>query len=108
MLLLSSRGFSVPQIATVHECGEDVVRTWLHRYEQEGIAGLQDDPKSGRPKKQRLAEQIVETQVSQSPPCSGHVQSCWSVRLLTAFLCVRFHLSLSASTVRRLLKACDW
>jgi transposase len=108
MILLLGRGFSVPQIATVHDCGEDVVRNWLHRYEQHGIAGLEDEPKSGRPPKEPLAEQIVDSQASQSPPCSGHIQSCWSVRLLTSFLGVRFHLSLSASTVRRLLKACGW
>ena len=108
MVLLSGRGFSVPQIATLHDCGEDGVRHWLHRYEQQGIAGLKDEPKSGRPRKDPLAEQIIDTQASQSPPCSGHVQSCWSVRLLTAFLCTRFHLSLFASTVRRLLKVCGW
>lgn len=108
MILLSGRGFSVPQIAMVHDCGEDGVRQWLHRYEQLGIDGLEDEPKSGRPRKEPLAEQIVDTQASQSPPCSGYIQSCWSVRLLTAFLCVRFHLSLSPSTVRRLLKGCGW
>ena len=33
MVLLSDRGHSVPQIAAIHGCGQDVVRTWLHRYE---------------------------------------------------------------------------
>src|SRR5512146_727320 len=86
MVLLSDRGFSVPQIAAIHACGEDVVRTWLHRYEQQGIAGLEDEPRSGRPPKDRLAGQVVDAQASQSPPCSGHVQAWWSVALLTAFL----------------------
>src|SRR5262245_334548 len=31
MVLLYNRDLSVPQIAAIHECGEDVVRTWLHR-----------------------------------------------------------------------------
>jgi hypothetical protein len=31
MVLLSGRGCPVPQIALIHGCGEDVVRTWLHR-----------------------------------------------------------------------------
>lgn len=54
MVLLSGRGYAVPQIAAIHECGEDVVRTWLHRYEQEGVAGLEDAPRSGRPPADRL------------------------------------------------------
>lgn len=49
MVLLSGRGSSVPEIARVHDCGSDVVRTWLHRYEQQGVAGLEDESRSGRP-----------------------------------------------------------
>src|SRR2546423_9200749 len=90
MVLLSDRGFTVPQIAAIHACGQDVVRTWLHRYEREGMAGLEDEPRSGRPLKVRLAGPIVDAQASQSPPCSGHVQTCWSVSLLTAFMARRF------------------
>src|SRR5690242_21374492 len=94
MVLLSGRGYSVPQIAHIHDCGQDVVRIWLHRYEREGIKGLEDEPKSGRPPKDPLARQIVDAQASQSPACSGHVPSCWTVALLTVFLAVRFRLVL--------------
>jgi transposase len=108
MVLLSDRGLSVPEIANIHECGSDVVRTWLHRYEREGVAGLEDEPRSGRPPKDPLARHIVDAQASQSPRCSGHVQSCWTVALLTVFLAVRFGLNLAGSTVRRYLKVMDW
>jgi transposase len=108
MVLLSARGYSVPQIAAIHDCGQDVVRTWLHRYERDGVAGLADEPKSGRPPKDPLARHIVDAQAGQSPECSGHVQACWTVALLGAFLAVRFRLALSCSSVRRYLKALDW
>ena len=108
MVLLSDRHYPVPFIATIHNCGCDVVRTWLHRYEQKGVAGLEDEPRSGRPPKDPLAQHIVDAQASQSPRCSGHVQACWTVALLTAFLAVRFCLHLSHSTVRRYLKAMEW
>ena len=84
MVLLSDRGFTVPQIAAIQACGQDVVLTWLHRYERKGVAGLEDEPRSGRPPKDPLAGPIVDAQASQSPPCSGPVQCCWSVVLLTA------------------------
>ena len=85
MALLSGRGCPVPQIALIHGCGEDVVRTWLHRYQQHGVAGLYDHPKSGRPPKDRLTGPIVDAQASQSPRNSGPVPAGWSVGLLTAF-----------------------
>jgi transposase len=108
MVLLSDRSFSVPQIAEIHECGEDVVRHWLHRYEELGIAGLEDEPHPGRPPMDPMARHVVDTQASQSPECSGYVQSCWTVGLLTAFLALRFHLRLSPSTVRRFLHQMGW
>ena len=108
MVLLSDRGFTVLQIAAIHACGQDVVRTWLHRYEREGVAGLEDEPRSGRPPKDPLARLVVDTQASQSPPCSGHVQTCWSVSLLTAFLARRFRLVLSCTSIRRLLHQMGW
>ena len=108
MVLLSARGYTVPQIAEIFELGEDVVRTWLHRYQQTGPAGLDDRPRPGRPPTDRLARQIVDTQASNPPPNSGLVQTCWTVGLLTTFLATRFGLALSLSSVRRHLKAAGW
>ena len=108
MVLLSGRRDSVPQIAEIHECGQDVVRTWLHRYERAGVAGLADEPKRGRPPKDPLARSIVDAQAGPSPECTGHGQSCWTVAVLTVFLAVRFRLGLSCSSVRRSLKLMGW
>lgn len=108
MVLLSDRGYVVPFVAIIHNCGCDVVRTWLHRYEEEGIAGLKDEPRSGRPPKDPLARHIIDAQASQSPECSGHVQSCWTVALLAAFLAFQFCLHLSCWSVRRYLRVMDW
>jgi transposase len=108
MVLLSGRGCRVPRIAQIHDCGEDVVRLWLHRYKEHGIAGLQDEPRRGRPLKDRLAAEIVDTQASQAPECSGHARTFWTVATLTAYLLSRFGLALSRSSVRRYLKAKGW
>ncbi|HXI15042.1 MAG TPA: IS630 family transposase [Chloroflexota bacterium] len=108
MVLLSARGYTVARIAEVFDCGEDVVRQWLHRYVEQGEAGLADLPRSGRPPRDRLAPIIIDTQMSQPPTCSGHVQTCWTAGLLTAFLATRFHLVLSAGRVREYLHALGW
>jgi transposase len=108
MVLLSGRGFTVREIARVFDCGEDVVRQWLHRYRERGEAGLEDAPRPGRPPTDRLAPHIVDTQMGQPPPCSGHVQACWTVGLLAAFLAQRFRLALSPSRVRHYLHATGW
>jgi transposase len=103
MVLLRDRSFLVPQIAEIHDGGEEVVRTWLHRYQEQGVAGLADEPPTDP-----TVRHIVHAQASQSPECWEHVQSCWAVRLLTAFLARRFRLGLSPTTVRRPLKEMGW
>ena len=108
MVLLSSRGYPVAQIAAIFEVGEDVVRTWLHRYRQDGPDGLADRPRPGRPPEDRLARQIVDAQMHNSPRANGLVQAGWTVGLLAAFLLARFGLALSRTTVRRHLHACGW
>src|SRR5262249_45423856 len=81
---------------------------WLHRYQRLGVAGLYDLPKSGRPPIDRLAGPIVDAQASQSPRCSGHPHACWSAGRLAHFLAKRFHLRLSAASVRRMLHQRGW
>ena len=108
MVLLSSRGYTVPQIAAIFEVGEDVVRTWLHRFQHDGPDGLADRPRPGRPPRDRLARQIVDTQMHNSPRANGLVQACWTAGLLAAFLAARFGLALSVWTVRRHLHASGW
>jgi len=50
MILLSSRGYTVPQIAEIFECDEATVRNWIERFEAEGVEGLRDRPRPGRPR----------------------------------------------------------
>ena len=108
MVLLSARGYSVAEIAAIFEVGHDVVRTWLHRYQREGAAGLPDRRRPGRPPKDRLARHIVDAQAS-TPPChSGLARTCGTAGLLAAFVAWRYHLVLSPASVRCLLHAAGW
>lgn len=53
MLLLSAAGHRVGEIADLTLFDENSVLFWFDRYEAEGLAGLEDRPKSGRPPKSR-------------------------------------------------------
>lgn len=85
-VLLSDQSYRVSEIAQIAGCGRDVVRHWLHRYDHLGIPDLYDEPRSGRPRTHPLADVVADTQMTQSPPCSGHVQTCGSVGLLAALM----------------------
>ena len=48
-ILLSFRGYTIDRIADIYEVDRDSVSTWLDRWEQEGAAGLEEQPRRGRP-----------------------------------------------------------
>ena len=48
MILLSSQEYVVSEIAELTLFKEDSVLYWLDRYENQGLAGLEDRPRSGR------------------------------------------------------------
>ena len=107
-VLLSAQSYSAPQIGQLFGYDEETVRSWLHRYQQQGYAGLADRPRSGRPPKERWLKAMVEAQISQSPPCFGYVAACWTILLLTGHLARRFKVAVSPATVRRAVKAINY
>lgn len=102
-VLLSAQGYSPPAIGELLGYDVQTVRTWLTAYQQQGCAGLDDAPRSGRPLKDRHLTAVVQAQASQPPPNAGYLQACWTVALLMLHLAARFRLTVSASRVRRAL-----
>jgi transposase len=48
MILLSSEEYAVREIADLTLFNEDSILYWFNRYEQDGLSGLEDRPRSGR------------------------------------------------------------
>lgn len=61
MVLLSAHGLPPSQIAELLDCHPATVRRWIGRFNGEGLAGLADRPRSGRPRLggRRLASRIA-------------------------------------------------
>jgi transposase len=64
IILLASKGKQVPAIDEALELTGITVRTWLKRFNNEGLDGLMELPRSGRPvtySSERVAEVIVRS-----------------------------------------------
>ena len=81
IILLANGAMSNAQISRQLMCSEHTVGNWRKRWEKDKWEGLEDQPKSGRPRKIKLSkrEQVVRI-VCQAPP--RHL-SRWTVRLLS-------------------------
>jgi transposase len=109
MILLSSRGYTVPQIAAIFECDEATVRSWIERFEAGGVEGLRDGPRGGRPRKaDAVAREAIRQEMEQGPARHGYLFGYWTIVTLVGHLAQRCGLCLSRATVRRTLLALEF
>jgi transposase len=77
------------------------LRKWVHRFANQGIKGLGDRPRSGRPPKVTCAlAQHLNRLVDQDPLEHGSLHSPWSCRELATVLACDTGLQLGRASVR--------
>lgn len=103
-VLLSARGYGVPQIAAIFECDDATVREWLRRFEAGGVGKLRDDPRSGRrPRATPAALSALAHAVDVGPAAMGYAGGVWTAATLALYLRLSARVRLSAASIRRLL-----
>jgi transposase len=105
ILLAAEQGLKVPQIARIVRESEATVLRWLKRYRAEGIEGLQDAPRPGRPSPMTEAYQAeLLAAVRRRPRSLGLPFSLWTLQRLVDYLAEQTGIRVSDETVRRALK----
>src|SRR5712691_1274632 len=67
-VLLSERRYSLEQIADIYQVDRDRVSQWLEWWEAEQVAGLDDDPRSGRPPQLNESERQQALTIARQEP----------------------------------------
>lgn len=106
---LLHRGQHPEQVAEVVLVSANTVWTWHRRYRQEGLAGLQDKPKSGRPTKAGTdyvtqLERLLEV----DPASLGLPYTVWTINRLRLYLAEQTTILLSYTRFRALLAKLDY
>lgn len=79
-LLALDRGETLEAVAAHQQVTNDTVRAWRKRYQAAGLAGLHDQPRSGRPVELDGSQRAKITALACSEAPVGHAR--WTVRLL--------------------------
>jgi len=103
IVLAAWRGDANAKIAHDLDISVDTARTWRGRFRREGMPGLFDRPRSGRPPVYGIEDQllIVATVTGQTPEADSH----WTHRALAEHLAEP--LGISASQIGRILASLD-
>jgi transposase len=105
ILLAAEQGLKVAQIARIVRESEATVLRWLKRYQAEGLEGLQDAPRSGRPSPMTEAYKAdLLAAVRRRPRSLGLPFSLWTLLRLVDYLAERTGIRVSDETIRRALK----
>jgi transposase len=105
---LAATGVTAPTIAAQLELSEKCVRGWIERFNAEGLDGLDDAPRTGRP---RTYDEAVYSQVvakarglPPKPPDQDVPPTChWTLDRLQAEL-AKDGLAIKRSQIRRILQ----
>jgi transposase len=105
ILLAAEQGFKVLQIAAIVRESEATVLRWLKRYQAQGIEGLHDAPRPGRPSPMTEAFKAeLLAAVRRRPRSLGLPFSLWTLQRLVEYLAEQTGIRVSDETIRRALK----
>jgi transposase len=109
MLVLAARGLTTTAIAKELKTSRYRVGLWLKRYLSDGVKGLSDRPRKGRPRTiSSLERHRVVAAACQAPRELGRERDLWSLDALSqAVVESELVRAISASSVGRILRGAD-
>ena len=103
----SGKGQSVSEIASLFDLDAATVRSYIHRYNQGGLAGLKPAYGQGRPAEISLSKAEMEALIKRSPSQFAKLETGarnWTQALLCQYFCHYHQLEISQSGVSDALK----
>jgi len=102
LILLSAQHHPIPELAALFALQPATVRYWIHRFNRLGPPGLNDAPRSGRPRTVSPAVTArLQDLLPHDPRDAGFLATCWTVAMLSLVLVRTLGVSRGARTLRR-------
>ena len=95
-ILLNSKSFNVNEIAAIYNVNRDSVSSWINSWEESGVEGLFEKPRSGAPSKLTESEiEIVKDII---------INNSQSPKIILAKISKEIDKTISMSTLKRIIK----
>jgi len=108
-VLLVAHGVTCPEVAALLGDAPRSVEYWVHRFQQKGLAGLQEGEHAGRPR--RLDEKQIEAinrALRGKPSDVGMRVNLWDGKTLSAWIGKEYGIQLGVRQCQRLFRRMDF
>jgi transposase len=104
-ILLVAKGMTAPEVGRLLGDSSRTVEYWVRRFEDDGLAGLVEGERAGRPK--RLTDQQLHQigiALRQPPEQQGLSGGIWDGKTLSAFIADKWGIDLGVRQCQRLFR----
>ena len=108
-ILLVAQGMSCRKVAGLLGDSSRTVQYWVHRFEEEGLSGLVDVERPGRPGRlnQEHLDRIAQV-LRDSPSQAGMSANLWDGKTLSAYILQEWDIVLGVRQCQRLFRQLDF
>src|ERR1700680_4946164 len=104
-VLLVAQGLTCPEVARLLGDAPRSVEYWVHRYEREGLGGLTEGERSGRPKRLNSKQmQEINRVLRAKPSDAGMRVNLWDGKTLSAWIEKTCRIQLGVRQCQRLFR----
>jgi transposase len=104
-VLLVAQGATCPEVSRLFGDASRTVENWVRRFEAQGLAGLTEGQRSGRPRRRSEAQlREVDEVLRQTPRDLGLTGTLWDGKTLSAWIEQHFQVHLRVRQCQRLFR----
>ena len=108
-VLLVAQGMTCREVAHLLGDAPRTVEYWIHRFEDEGLAGLAEGDRGGRPRRLSDAQLDEIGMALREPPSAvGMEANLWDGKTLSAHIAGRYGVKLGSRQCQRLFRQLDF
>lgn len=104
-ILLVAQGMTCPEVGRLLGDASQTVRYWVRRFESDGLAGIVDGERAGRPRcldDKQLEE--INSVLRYAPESVGMTVNLWDGKTLAAFIAQRYRVHLGVRQCQRMFR----
>jgi transposase len=99
-----AQGKKAEEVEAFYQISHKSVCNWVHRYNAEGLSGLIDRPRKGRPSRLSAAQQeMVKQAVLNTPEQYGYHSATWTGAMVLSYIENTFGISYKKAQIYNLL-----